>query len=44
MLTLLPELNVACMVTVSVKIKQKKNVYIYAILSVEYAELRCTYG
>lgn len=28
MLTLLPELNVACMVTVSIKIKQEKNVYI----------------
>lgn len=28
MLTLLPELNVACMVTISIKIKQKKKVYI----------------
>lgn len=43
MFTLLPELNVACMVTVSIKIKQKK-MYAYAIISVEYALLRCTYG
>lgn len=44
MLTLLPELNVACMVTISIKIKQEKEKYTYAVISVENAQLRCTYG
>lgn len=32
MLTLLPELNVACMVTISIKIKQKKSIHIQLYL------------
>lgn len=44
MLILLPEVNVACMVTVNIKIRQKKNAYTFAIISAEYAELRCIYG